>query len=856
MDTTPRKRSKIITLAEQSSMTQRQIAAECHIGLATVNSIIKRYRETGSITTQRKGNCGRKRKTSPADDRLIVRKSKLNPRLTAVDLTRELMATTGANIHVTTVRRRLLEAGRRARKPIKKQLLTPVMCKKRLMWAKLHQHWTVNHWKNVLFFDESHFEVHSRRVSYVRKRSEKVTAAHLHQAPKYPPKVMFWGCFTHEGPGALIPIKGMMNSDKYIHLLKTRIVPQLQKSFPDGRGVFQQDLAPCHTSRKTTEFFNKKNIQTSARGRPRQIACLLTSPENIAQMKKKQELKNEKINSKKGCRMNRKNVQRESEDMIEINDSDDDDDDDDDDDYYDEEDEDVIVEIDNEGSDDIWQFCMLKYSDPKSVKKGEWIQWQRKGEWYHEASRRFLMFAITFTVIAGAIATISSRIAVFSSSSVCDRCLQTYAFKWSQRKKSQGARSYRSLGQSQCNRISSSSRGEPIRGGPSAWGLGEGLTTHHRKKKKQLVTNPYNKPRNRTDSLARPQQRNKVLRFGTWNVTSLYRTGGVTLVAKKLARYRIDFVGVQEVRLDGNGISQIRDYLYYGEGNNNHQLGTGFFVHKRIKSAVKKVEFISDRLSYLVLKGRWCDIIVINAHASTEEKDDHIKDSFYEELEHTFDQLPRFHMKILLGDFNAKVGQEDIFRPTIGKESLYVTSSDNGIRLVNFATSKNLIVQNISFRIDTCKIYKTVILPDLLYGCETWTLTLREEHRLRVFENKVLRKIFGAKQDEVTGEWRNLHNTELHALYSSPDIIRNIKSRRLRWAGHVPRMGESRNAYRVLVGRPEGKRPLGRPRRRWEDNIKMDLREVGYDDRDWINLAQDRDRWRAYVRAAMNLRVP
>ncbi|KAJ4443425.1 hypothetical protein ANN_05093 [Periplaneta americana] len=146
------------------------------------------------------------------------------------------------------------------------------------------------------------------------------------------------------------------------------------------------------------------------------------------------------------------------------------------------------------------------------------------------------------------------------------------------------------------------------------------------------------------------------------------------------------------------------------------------------------------------------------------------------------------------------------------------------------------------------------ILPVVLYGCETWTLTLREQQRLRVFENKVLRKIFGAKRDEVTGEWRKLHNTELHALYSSPDIIRNIKSRRLRWAGHVARMGESTNAYRVLVGRPEGKRPLGRPRRRWEDNIKMDLREVGYDDRDWINLAQDMDQWRAYVRAAMNLR--
>ncbi|KAJ4438444.1 hypothetical protein ANN_14389 [Periplaneta americana] len=127
------------------------------------------------------------------------------------------------------------------------------------------------------------------------------------------------------------------------------------------------------------------------------------------------------------------------------------------------------------------------------------------------------------------------------------------------------------------------------------------------------------------------------------------------------------------------------------------------------------------------------------------------------------------------------------------------------------------------------RIYKTVILPVVLYDCETWTLTLREEQRLRVFENKVLRKIFGTKRDEVTGEWRKLHNAELHALYTSPDIIRNVKSRCLRWAGHVAHMGESRNAYRVLVGRPEGKRSLGRPRRRWEDNIKMDLREVGYD---------------------------
>ena len=124
-------------------------------------------------------------------------------------------------------------------------------------------------------------------------------------------------------------------------------------------------------------------------------------------------------------------------------------------------------------------------------------------------------------------------------------------------------------------------------------------------------------------------------------------------------------------------------------------------------------------------------------------------------------------------------------------------------------------------KVKTCK---TIILPVVLYDCETWSLILREEHRLRVFKNKVLSKIFGAKRNEITGEWSKLHNAELHALYSSPNIIRSLKSRRLRWARHVARMEQSRNAYRVLVGKPEGKRPLGRPRRRWEDNIKMDLR--------------------------------
>jgi hypothetical protein len=144
----------------------------------------------------------------------------------------------------------------------------------------------------------------------------------------------------------------------------------------------------------------------------------------------------------------------------------------------------------------------------------------------------------------------------------------------------------------------------------------------------------------------------------------------------------------------------------------------------------------------------------------------------------------------------------------------------------------------------------------VLYGCETWSLTLREEHILRVFENRVLRKIFGPKRDEVTGEWRKLRNEELRDLYSSPSVIRIIMSRRMRWVGHVARMWENRNAYRLLVGKPEGKRPLGRPIHRWVDNIMMDLGEVGWGDSDWISLTKDRNRWRALVNSVLNLWVP
>ena len=204
------------------------------------------------------------------------------------------------------------------------------------------------------------------------------------------------------------------------------------------------------------------------------------------------------------------------------------------------------------------------------------------------------------------------------------------------------------------------------------------------------------------------------MRFGTWNVSSLYRSGSLTAAVRELARFKLDLLGAQQARWDKGGTVGQREHggtkgarwdkggtvgagdykFFYGKGNENHNLGTIFLYIRRV-SAVKKVEFVSDRVSYIVLRGRWCNIIVLNMHAPSQEKSDDSKDNFNDELEQFFCHFPKYCMKILLGDCNGKVGRENIFKSKLGIR-VYIRIVMIMV-LANFATSKNLADKSTMF---------------------------------------------------------------------------------------------------------------------------------------------------------------
>ena len=225
-DTSVKTRATILALHSECGMPSRDIASKVKVSQMTVLRVIKRFEDTGSMSPKRKGKCGRKRKTSKREDAFLLRQSKFDPKKTSVDLRKDLAAV-GVDISTSLVRYRLLEAGRKARRPAKKQLLTEKMRQKRLAWSRKYKDWSVEDWKKVTFSDESHFLVQGRQSRYVRRSTgEKLQKGHIVESVKHPHKKMFWGCFSFYGVGKLVPVSGMMNADKYCNLIKSTVVKE------------------------------------------------------------------------------------------------------------------------------------------------------------------------------------------------------------------------------------------------------------------------------------------------------------------------------------------------------------------------------------------------------------------------------------------------------------------------------------------------------------------------------------------------------------------------------------------------------------------------------------------------------
>ena len=256
MDIDLRTRTEIITLHQYTDKSQREISRNVGVSQSSVDRIIKK--EPGS---KRKGRCGRKVKASPEAMQMLISESESHPRKNSSEL-RNYLASLGIEVTSRTVRGYLLKAGRRARRPIKKQLLTEEMKRKRLAWAETYKEWTKEDWRKVLFSDESHFLVQGQRSQYVRRsRNEEIREEHMNQFVKHPEKRMFWGSFSYNGVGSLYPVDGIMNAEKYMQVINTKLQGDMEEAFPNGEGIFQQDLAPCHRANKVKKIFCEKGIR-------------------------------------------------------------------------------------------------------------------------------------------------------------------------------------------------------------------------------------------------------------------------------------------------------------------------------------------------------------------------------------------------------------------------------------------------------------------------------------------------------------------------------------------------------------------------------------------------------------------
>lgn len=249
-------RTKIITLHQYTNKSQREISRIVGVSQSSVDRIIKK-----DIVSKRKGRCGRKVKASQEAIQMLIAESERHPRNTSSEL-RNYLASLGIQVTSRTVRGYLLKAGRRARRPIKKQLLTEEMKRKRLAWAETYKEWTKEDWRKVLFSDESHFLVQGQHSQYVRRsKNEEIREEHMNQFVKNPQKRMFWGSFSYTGVGSLHPIEGIMNADKFMQVINNKVQQDMEDAFPNNDGIFQQDLAPCHRANKVKQLFSEKGIR-------------------------------------------------------------------------------------------------------------------------------------------------------------------------------------------------------------------------------------------------------------------------------------------------------------------------------------------------------------------------------------------------------------------------------------------------------------------------------------------------------------------------------------------------------------------------------------------------------------------